>query len=142
MAREGRLRWAVEISRWQPSDREFDFLCSILPPEDATECRKFKFLDDRKRAVLSRLLQRHAAASVLAIPHDSVEIKRTRGRKPYAANPVIEKRGAPNFNYSVSHEVSKLSPTPIWSTIIKPALMPCAAHQETLLETFAQTISC
>lgn len=103
-AQSGRLRWAVDVAQWSPSQSEFDFLCSLLPDEDASECRKFKFLEDQKRALVSRLLQRHAAATILGIPHKDVVIKRTRGKKPYVANDLL-KPHAPNFNYSVSHEV-------------------------------------
>lgn len=103
MEGSGRLRWAVDLGQWTPSDQEFDFLCTLIPAEDATECRKFRFRDDQKRALVSRLLQRHAAATVLAVLHETVVIKRTKGRKPYAANPA-QKPHAPNFNYSVSHE--------------------------------------
>ena len=102
---DGRLRWAVDVARWSPSEQEFDFLCRLLPGEDAADCKKFKFLEDRKRALVSRLLQRHAASVVLGIPHDAIVIKRTKGRKPYVSNE-IQKQTAPNFNYSVSHEVS------------------------------------
>jgi len=98
-----RLRWAVDLGQWTPSNEEFDFLCCLIPQEEAIECKKFKFRDDQKRALVSRLLQRHAAATVLGIPHTAVEIKRTRGRKPYVAN-AVDKPHAPNFNYSVSHE--------------------------------------
>ena len=29
----GRLRWAVNISAWNPEQREFEFLLSLLPGE-------------------------------------------------------------------------------------------------------------
>lgn len=104
MPGEARLRLAVDIARWHPSIEEFEFLCSLLPAADADECKKFRFFDDKKRSVTSRLLQRHAAFLALGIPHPAVDIKRTKGRKPYVANPV-SKPHAPNYNYSISHEV-------------------------------------
>jgi 4'-phosphopantetheinyl transferase len=98
-----RLRWAVEVSSWDPEQEEFELLCSFLPAEDALDVRRFKFRDDQKRAVISRLLQRAAASQVLRLPHADVLIRRTKGRKPYAANET-SRTHAPNFNYSVSHE--------------------------------------
>lgn len=100
-----RLRLAVDVGRWDPSPREFDFLCSLLPDSEAEECRKFKFFDDQKRALVSRLLQRHVATVALGIPFQAVVIKRTKGRKPYIANEGVDRSPCPNFNYSVSHEV-------------------------------------
>jgi 4'-phosphopantetheinyl transferase len=82
---------------------EFDFLLSLLPPDEAAECRKFRFPDDQRRAVVSRLLQRSAAAAVLGLAPADVTIARTKGRKPYVSNP-SRPLHAPNFNYSVSHE--------------------------------------
>ena len=34
-----------------------------------------------------------------------VTIKRTKGRKPFVTNKGLDKSGAPNFNFNVSHEV-------------------------------------
>jgi len=104
---DGRLRLAVDVAGWNPSPPEFDFLCGAIPDEEASECRKFRFLDDQKRALAGRLLQRHAAAKVLGIEHEEIIIKRTKGRKPFVANQV-SKPHAPNFNYSISHEVGFL----------------------------------
>lgn len=97
------FRWAVDITRWNPESSEMDFLLSLVPHEEAELCRKFHFFEDQKRAIVSRLLQRHAGASALGLPHDQVIIHRTKGKKPYVANDV-HKDHAPNFNFSVSHE--------------------------------------
>jgi 4'-phosphopantetheinyl transferase len=105
MSPKGRLRLAVNVAKWDPNPQEFQFLCKLLPAADAEACNKFKFFDDKKRALVSRLLQRHAAFMALDIPHEAVIIERTKGRKPYVANK-IEKLHAPNYNYSVSHEVN------------------------------------
>ncbi|KAH7622782.1 hypothetical protein Ndes2526B_g02057 [Nannochloris sp. 'desiccata'] len=103
MTSKGRLRLAVNVTKWEPNPQEFQFLCTLLPAADSEACNKFRFFDDKKRALVSRLLQRHAAFMALDIPHEAVIIERTKGRKPYVANN-IEKLHAPNYNYSVSHE--------------------------------------
>ena len=99
----GRLRWAVDVTRWIPTDVEFDFLCRLLPDQDAEEVKRFRFPEDRRRALLSRLMQREASARGLRLAQTDVEVRRTRGRKPYAANRG-DRTKAPNFNFSVSHE--------------------------------------
>merc|ERR1711972_796330 len=68
---------------------------------------KFKFFDDKKRAICSRLLIRQASASALG--HTSFEeltIKRTKGRKPFLDSPLPPEKEAPNWNANCSHEGS------------------------------------
>ena len=103
----GRLRWAVDVGeRWAPAPPELALLLSLLPAEESEAVGRFRQEADRKRALVSRLLQRAAAAAVLGVAHGAVLIRRTKGRKPYAAN--LEGRGAaPNFNFNVSHEVRR-----------------------------------
>lgn len=110
------LRWAVNISRWHPSDDhdgpEFRFLLALLPEHEREECLRFRFMDDKKRALVSRLMQRAACARVAGVPHADVLLRRTKGKKPFFA--WTEMAGfdaaragfgaAPNFNFNVSHE--------------------------------------
>jgi len=103
-----RLRWAVNTERWSPSGdhegAEFRFLLSLLPQHEREECLKFVHMPDKKRALVSRLLQRAACARVTSAPHASIEIRRTKGRKPFLASPLPDPALAPNFNFNVSHE--------------------------------------
>ena len=58
--------------------------------------------DDRKRALVSRLLQRRACVEATGVPWAQVELKRTKGGKPFMAN---KPAGfGPNWNWNVSHE--------------------------------------
>eukprot|EP00887_Chlorella_sp_A99_P000188 scaffold13.g188.t1 len=98
-----RLRWAVDTEHWAPSPSELDFLLSLLPENERAESTRFKFLADRKRHLVSRLLGRAAAHAALGLPHAAVLVRRTRGGKPYVANE-LAKPQAPNYNYSISHE--------------------------------------
>ena len=112
------LRWAVNISRWHPSDDhdgpEFRFLLALLPEHEREECLRFRFMDDKKRALLSRLMQRAACARVADVPHADVLLRRTKGKKPFfawtemagfdAARADSSFAAAPNFNFNVSHE--------------------------------------
>ena len=81
---------------------------------------KFHFVDDQKRALVSRLLQRRACFEATAVPYDQVQIERTKGGKPFMANKPpaspapsgaadggSSSGGAargPNWNFNVSHE--------------------------------------
>ncbi|KAK9844590.1 hypothetical protein WJX74_004382 [Apatococcus lobatus] len=97
------FRWAVNIGRWHPEEAEIDFLLTLIPEPERKDVRAFKFLDDQKRALCSRLLQRQCTCQALRISWQAVSLKRTRGRKPFAA--VQGSRSAcPNFNFNVSHE--------------------------------------
>ncbi len=98
------LRWALNISRWQTTDEEFAFLLDLVPEAEQKEVRSFKFLDDRKRALCSRLLQRHCTCQALGLDWREVVIKRTRGRKPFAAGDG-QRSKCPNFKLNVPHEV-------------------------------------
>lgn len=98
------FRWAVNIGGWLPAEAELSFLLTLIPDTERQDVRSFKFLDDQKRALCSRLLQRQCTCQALQIRWQDVVLKRTRGRKPFAA--VQGSRTAcPNFNFNVSHEV-------------------------------------
>jgi 4'-phosphopantetheinyl transferase len=114
MGTVGRYRWAVDISHWNPGEEELEFLCSeILLEDEKKQCMRFKFLEDRKRAVVSKLLQRHAGNSIAwfvgsgvdgngcdsyveennvisnctsARNLRQVELGKTKGRKPFLAS--------------------------------------------------------
>ncbi|GJN13864.1 hypothetical protein PR202_gb00615 [Eleusine coracana subsp. coracana] len=110
----GVRRWLVDITGWHPSPAEFDAAASLLPPHEhppspgpfnfiimPCACRFFKE-DDRKRALVSRLLQYSLAHKVLGIPFHQISIRRTDEGKPYLYN---NQDGAfPNFNFSTSHQ--------------------------------------
>jgi 4'-phosphopantetheinyl transferase len=114
-----RLRWAVNIAKWDPEGNhegeEFQFLLSLLPDNERKDCLKMMFMPDKKRAIVSRLLQRAACARVTGTLHAHVHINRTKGRKPFlsfittgtgdfSSSQPARLLHAPNFNFNVSHE--------------------------------------
>lgn len=101
----GVLRWVVDISKWFPTSEEWEFLLSIIPQEDSSKTMRFLRLEDRKRALASRLLQRRACADVTGLPYKEVSIKRTKGSKPFLeSRPASLQSTLPNWNFNVSHE--------------------------------------
>ncbi len=80
---------------------EFALCLSALPPADRESVTRFVREEDKKRALVSRLLQRHVIHTLLDVPWEQIEIHRTKGGKPFVAQ---HDGRFPNFNYNVSHE--------------------------------------
>uniref|UniRef100_A0A1D1XCR8 holo-[acyl-carrier-protein] synthase n=1 Tax=Anthurium amnicola TaxID=1678845 RepID=A0A1D1XCR8_9ARAE len=76
-------RWLVDISQWDPSPEQFSFFVSLLPKYEQSAITRFIKLDDRKRALVSRLLQYSLVHEVLDMPYDEINIRRTIEGKPY-----------------------------------------------------------
>lgn len=111
-AATGRLRWAVNSEAWNPEGAElgseFQFLLSLIPEAaERTAVMRYQRFSDQKRALLSRLLARRACAAVLGLrSFDSLDIGRTKGKKPFlrAPRPPADRPDLANFNFNVSHE--------------------------------------
>lgn len=99
---KGVQRWAVNISEWEPSPYQFSSALTFLPRHEHSSILRFFKMEDRKRALVSRLLQYAVVHNILKIPHDEIIIKRTLEGKPYLE---YDKLGSdfPNFNFNVSH---------------------------------------
>lgn len=68
---------------------------------------RFKREDDRKRALVSRILQRCACEHAVGVRVENAQLMRTKGSKPFLANPPEPRPpDIPNFNFNVSHEGS------------------------------------
>lgn len=102
------VRWACNIGSWTPTDAEWAFLTALLPSKECRRVERFIRPMDKKRALLSRLMQRRCVAHALEHPDAAVLIARTKGDKPYDATPRASActAAAPNFNFNVSHEGS------------------------------------
>ncbi|XP_042484614.1 L-aminoadipate-semialdehyde dehydrogenase-phosphopantetheinyl transferase-like isoform X2 [Macadamia integrifolia] len=98
---KGVRRWLVDISKWNPSRDEFSFLVSLFPPDEHSSITRFVKFEDRKRAIVSRLLQYALVNEVLGIPFNEIIIRRTIEGKPYLESK--ENLEFPNFNFNVSH---------------------------------------
>uniref|UniRef100_G2XME7 holo-[acyl-carrier-protein] synthase n=1 Tax=Oryza brachyantha TaxID=4533 RepID=G2XME7_ORYBR len=95
-----RRRWLVDAARWRPSPAQFQAAASLLPPHERTAITRSNREDDRKRALVSRLLQYSLVHHVLGIPLHQIRINRTLEGKPY-----LNKNGTfPGFNFNTSHQ--------------------------------------
>ncbi|KAK4359681.1 hypothetical protein RND71_021910 [Anisodus tanguticus] len=99
---KGVERWIVDISEWNPSPHHFSFSMSFLPHHEHTSITRFFKMEDRKRALVSRLLQYALIHQVLGIPYNKIVTRRTAEGKPYLEcdKPNLE---LPNFNFNASH---------------------------------------
>ncbi|KAL6642203.1 hypothetical protein ACP70R_020384 [Stipagrostis hirtigluma subsp. patula] len=97
----GVRRWLVDISRWRPSPAQFDAAAALLPPHERPAITRFVRDDDRKRALVSRLLQYSLVHHVLGIPFHQINIRRTIEGKPYLQN---GNAAFPNLNFNASHQ--------------------------------------
>ena len=108
--RRNSQRWVVSIKDWHPSGIEWRFLQSLLPSHDVLAIEGFHHLVDRKRGIVSRLMQRRCVAYAAHMDDETVRIARTKGRKPFAAredasSSLLLRRSptiGPNFNFNVS----------------------------------------
>ncbi|KAJ4720588.1 L-aminoadipate-semialdehyde dehydrogenase-phosphopantetheinyl transferase-like [Melia azedarach] len=99
---KGVQRWVVDISEWNPTPHDFSFALSVLPQHEQSPITRFVRMEDRKRALVSRLLQYALVRQVLGIPYQEIIIKRTIEGKPYLECDRVS-MDFPNFNFSVSH---------------------------------------
>ncbi|KAK6929061.1 4'-phosphopantetheinyl transferase domain [Dillenia turbinata] len=99
---KGVQRWLVDISKWNPSEDDFAFALSLLPQHEHCFITRYLKTEDRKRALVSRLLQYALVHEVLGIPFDEIIIKRTFEGKPYLDSDKL-KLEFPNFNFNASH---------------------------------------
>eukprot|EP00892_Ulva_mutabilis_P008408 jgi/Ulvmu1/593/UM001_0601.1 len=96
-----RVRWAFDNRSWSPSEACLSSLIATFPSEDQEKCQRFLHVDDRKRAVASRLLQRCFGSLAFDKPREGIRIARTDRGKPFF---VQEHPIAKSLNFNVSHE--------------------------------------
>jgi 4'-phosphopantetheinyl transferase len=101
----GCVRWVVDVMKWTPSDQEFDFLLALIPEApERQQVMQYKQVDDRKRALVSRLLIRRCASLCLNLDQlASIKVARTKGRKPFLKH-ATKPDDRQNWNVNVSHE--------------------------------------
>lgn len=96
-----RRRWLVDVARWRPSPAQFQAAAALLPPHHRAAIDRFVKEEDRKRALVSQLLQYSLVHHVLGIPFHQIDICRTVEGKPYLQNRTLNFR---NFNFNTSHQ--------------------------------------
>ena len=82
-----------------PEAHFFDFLTGLSNAE-RDRVLSYKFIDDRKRCLLSHLLQHHVVREHLQLMPGQYVIQRTKENKPFLADPRNE---FGRFNFNASH---------------------------------------
>eukprot|EP01112_Ceratiomyxa_fruticulosa_P008371 TRINITY_DN2170_c0_g1_i2.p1 TRINITY_DN2170_c0_g1~~TRINITY_DN2170_c0_g1_i2.p1 ORF type:complete len:280 (-),score=45.30 TRINITY_DN2170_c0_g1_i2:61-900(-) len=106
-------RWAVDVSKWSPSQGEWEFALSLLDKTEVERISKFKrpgqkageplvgrFNPNAKSSLVGRLLLREIAHKGTGLPYSEIVLGRTAESKPYLQSKVA---AFPNFNFNVSH---------------------------------------
>ncbi|KAK2400433.1 4'-phosphopantetheinyl transferase superfamily [Trifolium repens] len=102
---KGVKRWVVDISKWNPQPTHFSLALSLLPSQQHSSIIRFFKFEDRKRALISQMLQYALLYDLIKINIPFI-IKRTSQNKPYLDLLDYDKLGLtifPNFNFNVSH---------------------------------------
>ena len=108
----GRLRWASNVSSFNPEgkekDKEFLELLSLCSnsKEEREKVMRYRRWEDKKRALFSRLLTRCACVSTFPKrKREDIVIKRTIGGIRFSnESDRDENRDLPNFNFNVAHD--------------------------------------
>ena len=75
--------WSIKSEQWNPSEEEFARALSTLQGEEQERVKRFRFMKDRKRALLGRLLLRGMAKEKSGDSSFQPSFKRTAERKPF-----------------------------------------------------------
>ncbi|XP_059434759.1 uncharacterized protein LOC132167752 isoform X1 [Corylus avellana] len=137
---KGVRRWVVDISKWDPSPQEFSSALSILPQHEHPSISRFFRMEDRIRALVSRLLQYSLVHEVLGIPFDEITINRTVEGKPYLE---YDKVGweFPNFNFNVSHHGDHVAIASEPLCLVGLDIVSCVIPQKETVLGFVQNFS-
>eukprot|EP01111_Echinosteliopsis_oligospora_P013721 TRINITY_DN4994_c2_g1_i2.p1 TRINITY_DN4994_c2_g1~~TRINITY_DN4994_c2_g1_i2.p1 ORF type:complete len:457 (-),score=110.69 TRINITY_DN4994_c2_g1_i2:64-1434(-) len=111
--KETGVRWAFNVSQWQPGPEEWREASSLLESEERERIEKFKRPrsdrpnspligrdnPDAKASLIGRLMIRSVVNYCLGIPFNQIQLSRTSEKKPYLVN----LPDGSNFNFNVSH---------------------------------------
>ncbi|XP_058810257.1 L-aminoadipate-semialdehyde dehydrogenase-phosphopantetheinyl transferase [Phymastichus coffea] len=97
------IRWAFNISRWEPTETEFTLASSCLQQEEKNRIGKFIFKKDIKASLAGRLMIRKCLSEYTGVPYNLVEISRDVNGKPIYKD---KNSKLPSVSFNVSHHGS------------------------------------
>jgi hypothetical protein len=92
--------WYASIEDIEVGSASWGLCLSQLSEQDKSKVLSFLFKEDKKRSLLSILLQHTLVRHHLGITEDDYKIERTPENKPYASP---HKKRIDSWNYNVSH---------------------------------------
>ncbi|ORX85622.1 4'-phosphopantetheinyl transferase [Basidiobolus meristosporus CBS 931.73] len=96
-------RWAVNTSKWSPSEEEFEYLLRKVQPEEQQRIRKFHFKRDAKLALAGRLLQRRFVQDYFEVEWKDVVLIRTPEGRPALQTPSPILPSGAKVDFNISH---------------------------------------
>lgn len=98
--------WAINVAKWEPSIEDFERVRQTLQREEKDRVNRFRFMKDKKRSLVGRLLLRKMAKEASGHGADAadtdIQFQRTGERKPYVVRHPDDK--FPKlFNINLSH---------------------------------------
>ena len=91
----------MNVRVWEPTPQEWEDATALIPTAERDAVMRFMKEIDRKRALMSRLLQRLVIARAFHLAAAAVEIRRTKEGKPYWTGQAT--CHFPNFNFNATH---------------------------------------
>lgn len=97
------VRWAFNILKWEPTEKDFIFASSCLEKEEKNRIGKFVFKKDVKASLAGQLMIRKYVSEYTGLPYDLVELSRDINGKPVykSKNPQVA-----SVKFNVSHHGS------------------------------------
>ncbi|KAL3284196.1 hypothetical protein HHI36_018360 [Cryptolaemus montrouzieri] len=96
---EKNIRWAFNISKWNPSRDEIVRCTTYVQPEEKERLGRFIFKNDFKSSLIGRLLMRKFVAEASESLYNEILFSRNDKGKPILVNPSFEA-----LKFNVSHQ--------------------------------------
>ncbi|EEZ97421.2 L-aminoadipate-semialdehyde dehydrogenase-phosphopantetheinyl transferase [Tribolium castaneum] len=92
------VRWAFNLSKWEPSHSDMLLATSCVQVEEKERLARFVFKNDVKSSLIGRLLMRKFVNEATGLKYNEIKFARDEKGKPFLTNN--------NFpiNYNVSHQ--------------------------------------
>ena len=97
------IRWAFNVSKWEPSEKEFLLALSCLQAEEKNRIQKYVFKKDIKASIAGRLMIRKFVNQITGKPYDSIILSRTINNKPVYK---IDESDNYEVSFNISHHGS------------------------------------
>lgn len=97
-----------DVSDWDPQDEEIEFITNSAVTKGVIgsqeEVYKFDCSKDRAFALAGIALKNRCCVDVARVPSNQVDLKRTKGGKPFLSTQRPPDDQCPNFNFNISHD--------------------------------------
>ncbi|RHZ62388.1 hypothetical protein Glove_340g77 [Diversispora epigaea] len=97
-------RWAFDVSKWNPSNKQYKKVLSCVQPEESERIQKFRSFQDSKLALIGRLLMRLLFCKIYNCDWKEIKFGRTKENKPILLKPeYLINNNNRIINFNISH---------------------------------------